>query len=278
MKPKIVVNIAVINRPKTSEECIKRFLQFTPRDKVILIVQDQNSNDETKTMLRRYEKDFDVLEWHDFNWGCNFEINKGMSYCDPDQHFLDVNSDWWLYSDWYEQCMSIIEDEDVGIVAGRRDCFWIDRPEKFIMYKSGVVIPEQRHGHWCERVENSLIIAPFWMISNKIIEKVGYQSEVTMMDDVDYYHRVARTGLKSYYCVEVLARQPQDEIQDHPQYSSHRMIMQKTQGLARLELLKYARGDIYRGTRFIPATIDNEDYRRWSDYNWNWLKEWPNVQ
>jgi GT2 family glycosyltransferase len=274
----IIVNIAVINRPKTSDRCIRQFLEASKncRDKIVLIVQDQNSNDETKELLYARRKDFDIFKEWEWNIGCAFEINYAMSMVELGQHFLDVNSDVFLYSeDWFDILMTLTKEPDLGVVAGRRPEFWVDRPEKFRMYQSGMVIPEKRGKYWLEFVKNGLILGPFWFITWPVIEEVGYMNEKNLIDDIDYYQRVNKTKWKSAYALDILMRQGHDlEQQDHPQYGSHKAALNRVQGLFQDEILKYARGDIYRGTRFLPLTIMDEDYKKWSDYNWEWFRSW----
>ncbi len=269
---KLLINVATINRPKTSEICIKQLLANIPRDKVILVVQDQNSNEQTKEMLYRYRLDFDIFKEWEWNIGCAFEINYAMSLSEGD--FLDVNSDAHLYSpDWYDMCMYVKNEFDIGIVAARRPTFWIERLDKLEMFKTSVY-PELRKNIWCEFITNSIIIGPFWMMTRKVIDRIGYINERTLIDDIDYAQRVDRTGLKSCYIPDVIIKQPQDEKQDHPQYSSHKAMLNRTQELEVQEIIRYAKNDIYRGTRFLPNTIKDYEYMEQSNYNWEWFKNW----
>lgn len=275
---KVIVNIAVINRPKTSDRCIRQFLEVSKnfRDKILLVVQDQNSNEETKELLYTRRKDFDVFKEWDWNIGCAFEINYAMSMVEEDQHFLDVNSDVFLYSeDWFEILMTLAKYEDIGILAGHRPEFWIDRPEKFSMYKSGVVIPTKIGRYWCEFVTNSLIIGPFWFIKWPVIEQIGYMNEANGLDDIDYYRRVRKTRLKSAYVLDIIMRQGHDlEQQDHPQYGAHADLLKRVGSISQKYFNRYEQGNIYCGTRFLPMTILDNLYRQESDYNWEWFKNW----
>jgi len=272
---KLVVNLLVIDRPKTTERCIKSILKTTDRSKFTWVVSDQNSNEETKEVLYRYRKDFDVFKEWTHNIGCNFGINFGMSHVQSDQHFMDINSDVCIYSDdWFDILEAVAKEPDIGVVAGRRPEFWIDSYWKYDLFCKEV-IPEERNGIWCEFMRNSLIVGPFWLIKKRVIDKVGYMNEANGYDDVDYYHRVHETGLKSCYVPLVSIRQPQDEEQHHPQYGSHMALLQKNQVRYQNYVNSYAEGkDLYCGTRFLPDTMKDYEYSRMSDENWEFLKNW----
>jgi GT2 family glycosyltransferase len=279
MKP-ILVGLVVIDRPKTTEECLARLFDFTPADMFDLVIVDNGSNEETQKMLERYKRHCKNYFRYDFNSGCAFGINRWMSCREPGQHCIDINADVHLYSEWTDQMLSVIGRDDIGVVAGHRPEFWIDRPEKYAMYKSGVVYPEKVNGYWCEFVKNNLIIGPFWMMKSSLIDQIGYMSEFNCFDDIDHGYRVQATGLKSCYVVDVLMKQPQWEEQHHPQYGSHKALLERNRGLYSKSLADYMfKRNIYCGTTFEPETMErcSEEYRNASGDNWKFLRDWKAI-
>ncbi len=275
---KVLVGLVAIDRPKTTKECLERLFHFTNRDSFELVIVDNGSNEETASILRGYEKECKAFFRYEFNSGCVFGINRWMSCRDKDQHCIDINADVHLYSTWVDQMLSVISDDDIGVVAGRRPEFWIDRPEKLSMFKSPTVYPEKRHGLWCEFVRNNLIIGPFWMMKADLINDIGFMNEANGYDDVDHGYRVQATGLKSCYVTDILFKQPQNEEQYHPQYGSHKALLNKNGALYRKNLAQYAKGEnLYCGTRFLSDTMKDEEYTKLSDENWEFLKRWENA-
>jgi GT2 family glycosyltransferase len=279
---KILMGLVVINRLRTTEECIQRILQFTNRSKVDLIVVDNGSDDCTKSMLHDRRKDFDDLIFNDWNTGCCFGINKWMSFRERGQSCIDINADVHLYSEWIKPMLEVLEsDATIGVIAGRRPTFWLDRVEKWSMYKSGVVVPRVVAGHWIEQVMNNLIIGPFWLMRGELIDQIGFQNESNGYDDIDHGYRVQATGYKSMYLPEILMLQPQDEIQTHPQYGSHKALLNKNRNKYTKDIMKYTKKqDLYCGTRFLPETMtrSTDEYAQGSDNNWEFLKGWPNEE
>ncbi len=276
MKP-ILMGLVVINRPKTTEECIKRLLHFTDMSKVDLVIVDNGSDDETSSMLDKYIKWCSGFVRNEWNTGCAFGINKWMSYREPGQHCIDINADVHLYSGWVEPMLDVLKDPTIGVVAGRRPTFWMDRSEKWDMYRSGVVVPRMIQEHWVEEVRNNLIIGPFWLMRGELIDKIGFQNELNGYDDIDHGYRVQAAGYRSVYLPEILMLQPQNEVQTHPQYGSHKALLSKNRSLYLKSFMKYTKKeDLYCGTRFLPDTMDkcSDEYRQNSNDNWEFLRNW----
>ena len=55
------------------------------------------------------------------------------------------------------------------------------------------------------------------LVTNKVIEKIGFMNEADALDDIDFYHRVIGAGFKSCYIPDILARQPQ--VEEHAPYT-----------------------------------------------------------
>lgn len=227
-------------------------------------------------MLHSYRKEFDDLVRFDWNTGCCFGINKWMSYREPGQTCMDINSDVNIVSsDWLTPMLDVVNSESMGVVAGRRPEFWIDRPDKFQMLKSGVVRPAKINGHWCEIVDNGTIIGPFWMIRGELIDQIGFMNEADGYDDIDYGPRVYSAKWTSCYCVEPLFYQPQDEVQDHPQYGSHKALLNRNKSAYYKYISQYTKGkDLFCGTRWLPETMKDTFYKEMADSNWEFLKNW----
>jgi hypothetical protein len=75
-------------------------------------------------------------------------------------------------------------------------------------------------------------------------------------------------------------KQPQWEEQHHPQYGSHKALLERNRGLYSKSLADYMfKRNIYCGTTFEPETMErcSEEYRNASGDNWKFLRDWKAI-
>jgi len=273
---KPLVGLLVIDRPKTTRRCIQAILKTVDRKSFDWVVVDNGSNDQTQDMLSHYRSEFDQLVRYDWNTGCTFGTNKWMSFRQPGQHCMSLNADTWVQSEgWLKAMLDVLEEPGIGIVAGRRPEFWIDTPGRFNFLRSGNVEPREIRGHWCEMVAGGAVIMPFTMIRGEVVDQIGFMNESTNADDIDYNPRVFISGWQTCYCTDIIFYQPQDEAQNHRGYDANRALLNKCLQRYQADLQRYhLTKSVYRGTRFLPETMNDPLYTSMSDTNWKFFREW----
>ena len=275
----ILVGLCTINRPKTTRRALEALMLSDGIEKVRLIIVDNNSNEETKKVIQSFQKYpsfIDEVIYNEWNTGVAFGVNRWLSLREPQEHCIQMDADCILISkDWVKIFLDLIGMKDAAVVAAHRASAWIDKGNEKLDFFRNQIMPEKRMGTWCELARNNLIITPFMMYKNTLIDHLGYENEATLYDDIDWAVRVNCTGLKSMYATEVLIQQPDDEVQEHPQYESYRELMSLRERVHQRFVDGYVKNaTVTLGTRFLPNTMTDEYYNNLSDANWDFLKEW----
>ena len=273
---KYLLGILVLDRPRAFEQCITHLLQMDRRNDVTMILVDNGSNDETKEMIERYEKEFDLIIHHEWNTGWCFGANSWMSLRDAGQTAIQVDQDMIMHStDWLPLFERVMADEDIGALAARRPSAWIDRPDKQAGYKE--LAFEQRHGLWLEMSPHNFLNAPILMYKGELLDHIGFENEATGYGDMDTPYRVSAFGYKSAYIPDVFLYQLQNdwEGREHPQKGAHKALLQKNIALHRRYVTDYMQGKkLYCGTRFLPLTMLDKEYEQQSNETWEFHKNW----
>jgi glycosyltransferase involved in cell wall biosynthesis len=268
------LGICTINRPQTTAKTLESLFSCNDMERVEVVIVDNGSTQPTLNVLQKYDDRAQII-YNQWNTGVAFGVNKWMSMWKPHQHCVQMDADCIMVSkDWIKIFLDIIMRKDMAVVAAHRNTAWIDQADKLDFFKK-MIFAEELDGHWCEVPRNNLITTPLMMYKNTLIGHIGFQNEATGYDDIDYAFRVNCTGLKSAYATEVMLLQPRDEVQDHPQYGSHKSLMSLRERVQSRFNEGYAqRAAVTLGTRFKPETIKDEYYRKMSEANWTFLKEW----
>lgn len=273
---KSLVGILVLDRPKTFTRCITQLLKMDSEDRkdLTIVVVDNGSNDETKETIKKFEKDVDLVMHHDWNLGYCFGVNSWMSKREPGQTCIQIDQDMIIYStDWWSKAKIILADEDMGMIAARRPTAWIDRQDKRDFYTR--LSFEKRHNIWLEVPEDNILIAPILIYKGSLMDKMGFENEATGYGDLESYYRVKAFGLKSVYIPDIFLYQmtTEDEPCNHPQKMAHYELLRRNAPLHRITISQYLQGKhLFCGTRFIPETMTNNDYRKYSDINFEFHK------
>ena len=275
----ILLGVCTINRPETTRKALEALMLTKDMERVQVVIVDNGSNQATKDVLysfTRYPGFIDQIIYNEWNTGVAFGVNRWMSLWQKHQHCVQMDADCIMVSDdWVKVFLELIAMKDVAVVAAHRPTAWIDSGKQKLDFFKDMITVEERLGHWCEIPKNNLILTPFMMYKNTLVEHIGFQNEATSYDDIDYAVRVNCTGLKSLYATEVLIKQPRDEEQTHPQYGSHKALMAIRERVHNRFVDGYTkRAEVTLGTRFLPETMKNEYYTSLSDSNWEFLKEW----
>lgn len=275
---KSLLGVLCLNRPKIFKVCIHLLLKSTQRNDLTIIIVDNGSNEETQEVIRSIEKDVDMIIRHEWNTGYAFGVNSWMSLRDEKQHCIQIDQDMLMCSpEWWELMQVILQDEDIGMLAARRPTAWIDRQEKWDAYtESGFMKFERRHGLWLEIPANNCLIAPILIYKGTVLDQIGFENEATGWGDLESYHRIAALGLKSAYVPEIFLYQEQDTLESqHPNRGAHEELLIKRKALNEKYTEHYGRKEkLYCGTRFLPLTMIDEEYKRYSDENWEFYENW----
>jgi glycosyltransferase involved in cell wall biosynthesis len=273
---KSLLGILVLNRPKAFEQCITHLRTMDERDDVEIIVVDNGSNDETKEMIYKYQGDIDLIMHNPWNYGYCFGVNSWMALRKPEQHCIQIDQDLIMHSqNWWTLSKLILADADIGMVSARRPTAWIERQEKRDFYPC--LKFEQRHGLWLEIPPNNLLIAPILMYKGSLLDEMGFENEMTNYGDLESYLRVWALGFKSVYIPDIFLYQLENNAEGDsaPLRSAHVTILKDRQALHQECVKDYLIGkNIYRGTRFRPETIVDPAYKRLSDENFEFFKNW----
>ena len=289
---KILIGILVIDRPKTTRKCLQQLFKNTDRNAFVLCVVDNNSNDETKSMLQEYRKDIDVLIENPFNHGCAFSVNQYLALRMPGMHALDLNADFHILTDeWLPLMLKIIDYPDIGIVAGRRPDLFYDPgtgtepipgsdllfsdPGRFQYYKANIRILKRDDIFLEWDIVNNTIIYPFAMMKDTLIDEIGGMNEQLGIDDINYSYRVKLVGKKCVYIPNAVGLQPHGaEPQNHPEYKANRELVMMNWLEYEMQIQNPELLSIYCGSRFIPGSISDKVYQRRSDANYEFFKNY----
>lgn len=275
---KVILGVLIIDRPKTTDMCMQQLLKWN-RQGLTIVMCDNNSNEETKEVIEKYRKDVDLIMTYPCNTGCVFPMNAYMALRLPGQHFMKIDVDAHIQTpDWLEQMLGVAEEKDIGIIMGRRPTFWSERRERQIYFGQSVKL-ERRGRYYLEITDDIGAVWPWGMIKSEVIDTIGYLNEAMCIDDIEYCPRAHAVGFKSAYVPDVMIYQhyhqlghPFYEEQHHPQYGAYHDLLTKYSMEYREKLWDYRSGkDLWKGTRFKPETINDPEYKRRSDENWEFF-------
>lgn len=274
---KILVGTPVIDRPETTAMFFDFFLEHSDLSKFYWVVVDNNSNEETKEVLRRYRKYYQVLIENPFNTGVAFSINQCLTHRLPGQHYLNTNVDSWIMTHgWLDTMMHFVDKPWTGIVSGRRPALWTDPsdPERLEFYRKNVIIKEIDN-FIVELPKDNSMVFPWCLIKGTVLDQLGFMDEDLNVDDVDFTKRVLALNLVNVYIPDVCILQYHTESQRHPEYRAYRELVAKAVPI--IMETKYGPPIRYRGTRFLPETITDDDYRAASERNYNFFEHYQEI-
>ena len=105
------ISLTTYNRTELSEYCINSILKQTPRNEFELIVVDNNSENDTVKMLKKYKNHFDKLVLnHKNNLGS--AINDAWKLASPEAEWLIVlDNDDFCMKGWFENFKLLVNSE-----------------------------------------------------------------------------------------------------------------------------------------------------------------------
>lgn len=267
MKP--LVGLPVMGRPKTTRKVLEALFSHSNRSDYDLVVVDQASGPEMQEVLNDFRTEIDEIYRFDYNIGLVFAVNYWMLKRKPGQNCIRLDDDCIIVvPNWLELMMTVAKDSGVGNICGRRPSFWSGSQGRFEYFKNLVHIGTV-NGIPVEFIDPTGLVGPFWMVTDELLQKIGYVNEVTCEDETDFTIRSYLAGFTACYVPDAVILQPQDEIPIKPKVHMNRLLVQKNKD----KVLDFYAGyrsperKIYLGTRFLPKTCSPE-YLKQSEENW----------
>ncbi|MDI6840942.1 MAG: glycosyltransferase [bacterium] len=196
--PKVSVIVPVYNGERTLMECLNSLMKLKyPRDRLEIIVVDNNSTDRTKEIATQFPVTY-VFERHR-NWAA--AKNRGLTIC-TGELVAFLSHDCIIHRDWISEFVKEFQVDEVGGCGGNilpyRIRNWIDRYYYQFIYSNKRWVSEIKY--------------PFpWIIGlnsifrrNDLIAIGGFDEKIGRCDDVDISWRVQLKGRTLKYISQAI--------------------------------------------------------------------------
>lgn len=233
--PPIAIILLNYNGAEDTIECLESLRAITyPNYKIIIVdnASSDNSMERTKDYLQSQNLEHDVFNspgeamahpmtetgytvlQSGYNGGYGYGNNIGIRYAlkQGAEYVLLLNNDTVVDSGFLEPLVKMYEaGPDTGIVSG--EIYFYDKPGK-IWFKGGQIHPrtleitstsfKEKEDEQHSPEGKSFVSGCMWLISRKVIEKVGLIREdfFLYMEDLDYCLRVQENGFRLSVCSE----------------------------------------------------------------------------
>ena len=207
------VIIVSYNTKKLTEAALKSVLKEKVNLNLEIVVIDNNSEDGSLEMLKRYEKrNLITLVKNNRNTGFSFANNQGIRVA-KGKHVLLLNSDTYAKKDSLKKLVEFADShKDAGVVTSellnadgsiQPSCFHFPTAKnailEFWLGKKGLFeeySPKTKNA----KVVDAAVGASFLM-TQKALKEVGMLDEKYFFyfEDIDYCRRVKQAGLKVYF-------------------------------------------------------------------------------
>lgn len=188
----VSVILAVRNGEATLDECIRSLLLLDyPRERVEIIVVDNNSDDQTSLILQNYASEIAVL--HEPRQGPAAARNRGIAAASGEVIAI-TDADCVVHPRWIGNLVSPLDDRTVGVVGGkilaRRPC---NRVELY-----GEKIHDHRRA--IEEFVPAYAITMNWASRRETISSVGMFDETLLRGSgADMAYRMQEAGYHIVY-------------------------------------------------------------------------------
>ncbi|MBU1627669.1 glycosyltransferase [bacterium] len=184
---------------KTIDDCVKSLLDLKyPKEKIQIIVVDNNSTDSTKARIRNYNVEY-LFEDHRNAYTAR---NKGIQNARFD-FVAFTDSDCIVSPDWLLNILKYFDNEDVGIVGGKILPHSIDNDiERFIDYRK--ILDQEK------LMQKGDFSYPFCATANSVIKSSllkdlkGFDTYYKIAGDADFCWRAYFKGIKTVYAEDAV--------------------------------------------------------------------------
>lgn len=187
--PSVSVVVPVFNGEKNIGECIKSLLELDyPKERLKIIIVDNNSTDSTKEIIKRYSVKY-LLEKRRGSYNArNTGIKKATG-----EIIAFTDSDCIVGKDWITNLIRGFSDEKVGGVGGR-----------IIAFEPRTIV-EQYSANHIDSLNQEMFVPEFIVTANAayrhdLLKKVGYfEGSLSSGGDVDMGWKVNDLGYRILY-------------------------------------------------------------------------------
>ena len=189
-RPLVSVIIRSFNEEKHIEKLLRGLLEQTYNN-IEIIVVDSGSTDATVAIVERYPVKTISIKPEDFTFG--YSLNAGCEVASGTYLLFASAHVYPVYVDWIEIMVSVIEDENVGLVYGKQ------RGNEYSHYSEQQIFkkwfPEEAdydQSHTFCNNANTLIKKMHWLEHH-------YDEELTGLEDIAWATYIKTKGLKIAY-------------------------------------------------------------------------------
>jgi GT2 family glycosyltransferase len=188
-------------RSQYTKETLTNIVDMVDLEKHQVVVVDNNSCEETKNILKKFEKHFTIITLSE-NVGTAKAINRAWRLT-KNEHLIKMDNDVVInYSNWVDEMEEYLEsDPSIGIIGLKRKDIW-ENPYRHDKYKTTLRMLPHKDGETWKIVEDSEhIIGTCQMYNKKLIEKIGglIQPSIYGFDDTLSSIRSKLAGFKNCF-------------------------------------------------------------------------------
>jgi len=192
--PGISVIVPAYQAENTIEECLTSLLNIEyPKERLEVIVVDNNSTDSTKDIIAK----FDVIYLFEEKKNAYAARNRGIEEARYDLVAF-TDSDCIVSGDWLAKIVKYFEDDEVGIVGGKILPYSIENDvERFIDYRR--ILDQEK------MLAGGDFSYPFCVTANSVIKYSllkglgGFDTFFKIAGDADFCWRAGFMGVKIAY-------------------------------------------------------------------------------
>lgn len=214
MKKNLSVIIVAYNSEEFISKCISSILKFLPKNCEVIVV-DNNSNDGTLDMLRKFQAKIKILEPK-----ANLGFAKAANLASAEaygEYFFILNPDTEIKSNIFDELIEFYgSDENIGIVSpklitpnGKIQASAKKEPTVFGAFKEFVLGIKNSYSFYTpetnDPIEVNVVYGAAILIKRDLFEKLkGYDEKFFVYyEDIDLCKRVRDLGKKIYYYPKV---------------------------------------------------------------------------
>jgi glycosyltransferase involved in cell wall biosynthesis len=204
--PLVSILIPIRNEAATIERCLDAVLaQDYPPDRLEILIADGQSDDGTRAILTRFQKDHAHLQVFD-NPGRI--VACGLNQLTPHAQgevLIRVDGHCIIAPDYVRNCVQHLQDEGVDGVGGPMHSIGVDHTSQAIALAMSARFGVGDSAFRTESGQTKLVdTIPFPAYTRAIIEKVGsYDEELVRNQDDEYNYRIRKAGGKLLLAADV---------------------------------------------------------------------------
>ena len=208
MESKVSIIIPTYNSEKTIVKCIDSIINQTYKNLEIIVIDD-GSEDNTINILKEYSNEKRLFVIKQKNSGVSSARNKGVNRA-TGEFIVFVDSDDWLEKDMIEKMLLCQKEYNVDVV---RCNYYIEQKEKSIvpsMYglsnvrvnKNEYEIYQVFEHFFLNKEPMKNLVMLLLIKKEKILDKMNFEPNLYMMEDVYYYLKLFNT-IDSIYFLDI---------------------------------------------------------------------------